>query len=332
VPVQRLALEKPQRRRLTPWVRLYWFMQGPAIEQISAAMLPHLRAHATELTGDKPTVVHNSRVGREGLTVASLKLARELNVPFVLTPNHHHHWRGWFYRHYIRVYQEADAVIAHTEFERDELARLGVRPERIHIIGVGPVLADKADGARFRQKVGLPPDVPVVLFLGQKYPYKRFERLLAAAPLVWHQFPDTRFLFIGPRTQHSQQVFAGVHDARILEMDTVDMQTKTDALAACDVLAMPSARESFGGVYLEAWEMQKPVIGGDAPALKYVIQEGKTGFLVGDDITQLADRLLTLLHDSNLRAQMGTAGKQTAARYNWSALTEQLADVYRALR
>jgi glycosyltransferase involved in cell wall biosynthesis len=58
-----------------------------------------------------------------------------------------------------------------------------------------------------------------------------------------------------------------VNDPRILELGSVDLQTKTDALEACTLLCLPSTQESFGGVYTEAWSFKKPVIGCDIPAV-----------------------------------------------------------------
>jgi hypothetical protein len=54
----------------------------------------------------KPNIIHHGRIGRENLGFASLKLARELKVPFVLTPFHHPRWVGWRYRKYIELYKK----------------------------------------------------------------------------------------------------------------------------------------------------------------------------------------------------------------------------------
>jgi glycosyltransferase involved in cell wall biosynthesis len=332
VPACRLSLDERQRRGLRLWVSLYWLMQGAAIEHISSALADNLRTAAYDLLGGMPTLIHNSRVGREGLTVASLKLARALDVPFVLTSNHHHTWRGWFYRHYIRVYREADAVIALTQTERGELIRLGVRPERIHVLGIGPVLAPTWNGEHFRAVHAIPLDAPLILFVGQKYAYKRFDLLIRAAGKVWQSYPQARFVFIGPRTGYSRRIFARITDPRILELDTVSLQAKTDALAACDVLCVPSARESFGGVYLEAWALGKPVIGGDAPALSEVIADGQTGYLVGNSPSKLAGRLEHLLGNPALREEMGERGRQTAERFAWPEITARLKTLYDSLR
>jgi glycosyltransferase involved in cell wall biosynthesis len=172
----------------------------------------------------------------------------------------------------------------------------------------------------------------MILFVGQKYPYKNYEAVLAAAPLVWERWPDARFVFIGPRTSHSQRVFAVQPDPRIVELGIVGLEDKTSALAACDVFCMPSSQESFGGVFVEAWLMGKPVIGGDIPAVREVISDGVDGFLVSADPAQIADRINALLGEAGLAARMGEAGHSKAlANYTWDKLAAKTLAVYEGL-
>jgi len=331
IPVAQITLSPLQRRDLRLWVWSYLFIKGQALNRISSAIQAQIEAIIPALLSDPPQIVHNSRIGREGITLASFQYARQTGIPFVLTPNHHHHWSGWLYRHYLDLYRRADALITYTHYEQAELVRLGVHRERIYVLGIGPILAPTYDAHRFRIQQHIPDDAPIILFLGQKYRYKRIQLLLDATRSVWAKHPTTRFVFIGPRTAYSTRLFAQYRDERICELDTVDLQTKTDALAACNVLCMPSGRESFGGVYVEAWTLGKPVIGGDAPAVREVIEEGVNGYTVGSDADQLAQRLNLLLHDPELARSLGAAGQVKAASYDWAILSRQLLDVYHSL-
>jgi glycosyltransferase involved in cell wall biosynthesis len=119
-----------------------------------------------------------------------------------------------------------------------------------------------------------------------------------------------------------------VTDSRLIELDTVTLQEKTDALAACDVFCLPSTQESFGGVFTEAWSLGKPVVGVDIPAVRALIDEGEEGFLVPPRPEALAERLVYLLERPQMRARLGEAGRRKVeARYTWphlAALTEQV--------
>jgi glycosyltransferase involved in cell wall biosynthesis len=325
VPVHLIAPGIAERIGLAPLVAAYYLLKGPAIERIAARLAHHL----APLAGDAG-LVHNGRMGREPLSFASLQVARRLGLPFVLTPFHHPRWVGWNYRHYLDLYHQADAVLALTRAERQALIGLGVAPERITVTGMGPVLAASADPEAFRRRFGL--DGPFVLFVGQKYRYKGIEALLRAAPLVWASASDTRFVFLGPGTRYSRTLFRQHHDPRLVELDAVDLATKTDALAACTLLCLPSAQESFGAVLVEAWMMGKPVLGGPAPAVQEVIDDGVDGFLVSQEPKVLARRIMELLGQPGLREEMGRQGREKAlARYTWPRLAARTEAVYEEL-
>jgi len=333
VPTLRIALTDAERRQLAVWVRGYWLMQGAALDRLSAAFTAHLERAAHQLSEEPLRIVHNSRIGREALTMASLHYAHARRLPFVFTPNHHDHWHGWRYRHYLNVYRRADLVITHTEYEREMLIALGVHPDRISVLGVGAILADHAYPEQMRARLKLAPDVPIILFLGQKLAYKRWDALLEAMPMVWQRHPRAVCLCIGPRTPHSTAVFARLNDPRIIEWDEVDLQTKTNALAAAHVLCVPSQRESFGGVYLEAWAFGKPVIAGSAPAVREIVVPGENGWRIDADKrasipAQIADALSTALSDPAQAQALGAAGHMIFQRYGWDALTTRLGALY----
>ncbi|MBI4507924.1 MAG: glycosyltransferase family 4 protein, partial [Chloroflexi bacterium] len=98
---------------------------------------------------------------------------------------------------------------------------------------------------------------------------------------------------------------------------------------ACDVFVMPSIKEGFGIVFLEAMAFGKPVVGGNHGGTPEAVQDGVTGFLVqyGDE-SALADRLSLLLRDAELRARMGEAGRRhVAAQYTFGHFSERLTGV-----
>jgi glycosyltransferase involved in cell wall biosynthesis len=324
VPVRRITLDERVRRRLTPWVLGYYVVQGPALRRIGQALAAELQPFAEQVE-----LIHNCRIGREGLTEASLQVARARDVPFLLTPVHHPRWGSWLHRHYHRLYRTADAVIALTETERRTLMALGVAEQRVHITGMGPILADKANEVRFRDQHGLG-QAPIILFLGQKYAYKGLAALLDAARIVWQRVPEACFVFVGPRTRYSRRLFSSVSDRRVLELDQVDLQSKTDALAACAMLCVPSTQESFGGVYTEAWSLGKPVIAADTPVSREVIADGGDGCLVPPVPEPIADRIVQFLRDTALAQRLGANGKaKVKARFSWPRLAALTEAIYR---
>jgi glycosyltransferase involved in cell wall biosynthesis len=326
VQVARLGLNYHDRLSLVPWVLLYYPLQGVALRQVARLLAGKIRN-----LNFQPDLVHNIRIGREGLSYASLQIARERGVPFVFSPLHHPRWGTWLHRYYHKLYRDADALIALTEAERQTLIGLGANENKVHVTGTGPVLAEAGDAGTFRAAYHLQ-DAPIVLFIGQKYEYKGIRLLLDATGQVWQKHPDVYFIFMGPRTSYSRQLFNAVSDKRILELDAVSTQMKTNALAACTVLCLPSTQESFGSVFTEAWSMGKPVIGCDIPAVKTVIEDGVDGFVISPVANVLADRLIYLLDHPGQAIQMGEAGLQKTNRlYTWSRLAERTEQVYQAV-
>ena len=324
IPVELITLTSGERWRLLPYVLTYYTFKTQAITQIAASLAPKIEPFARDCV-----LIHNVRIGREPLSFASLKVARRLDIPFVFVPYHHPRWVGWNYREYLKLYRQADALIALTRTEKQTLIDLGVAADRIFVTGNGPNLAETADASRFREALHLPPDVPLILFLGQKYRYKGLEPLAAAAKIIWQKWPEAHFVFVGPRTPFSKKFFAGLQDRRLIEIGMVDLQFKTDALAACTLLCLPSSQESFGGVYTEAWMLGKPVIGADIPAVCEVIDDGLNGYVVQPTAEPLAKRIDHLLQNPTLAQKLGAAGQEkTLQQYSWEKLAQKTEGVY----
>ncbi|MEP0870518.1 glycosyltransferase family 4 protein [Trichocoleus desertorum AS-A10] len=325
IPVYRMGFTWADKVQMLPWLPLYYPLMGVALPPIAQVVANQLNPFAKDAD-----LIHNVRIGREGLTYASWKTARQRDIPFVLTPVHHPRWVGWRYRAYNKLYRQADAVITLTLSEKRTLISLGVQEDRIYVTGHAPILAPEADGHRFRQQYGI--EEPIVLFLGQFYNYKGYRQVLDAAPLVWQHYPDTHFFFIGPPVKQSEQFFAEDSDPRIHRLGAVTQMEKTDALAACNLLCVPSMQESFGGVYTEAWSFSKPVVGGRIPAIADVVTEGQDGFLVNQQPEEIADRICYLLTYPDKAAAMGQAGKaKVEAQFTWPKLAEKTIKIYQAV-
>lgn len=327
VPVTQLGFSIPTRIAMAPWAAAYYGLMAPAVKAIANLTYPYL-----EVAANQPDLVHVTRIGREFICQAALDLARKRGIPFVLTPNHHPRWRGYLYRQYDRIYREADALCVYTiEEKRVLVEEKHVPPERIYITGVGPVLSETFSAEAFCKKYRVQQD-QFILFIGQQYRYKGVEAILKAAPLVWQTFPDIRFIFIGPHTNDTDAMFQGITDERIMNLGVVDAETKTSALAACNMLCLPSTQESFGGVYAEAWCHHKPVIGGNIPPIAAVITDGQDGFLSSQDPPELAEKMTTLLANPSMRAKMGDAGwSKVQQNYTWETLARKTLEAYHPL-
>jgi glycosyltransferase involved in cell wall biosynthesis len=137
------------------------------------------------------------------------------------------------------------------------------------------------------------------------------------------------------RVQKSAALGAGcsaLESARVLNLDDLAEGEKQDALAACDLLCVPSEGESFGMVYFEAWAYKKPVVALDLPVLRETIGGGGAGILVKNDFREVAAGIMRLLENSSLRKEMGERGVDVAQNHSWDEAVKSYELVYRTLK
>jgi D-inositol-3-phosphate glycosyltransferase len=105
-----------------------------------------------------------------------------------------------------------------------------------------------------------------------------------------------------------------------------------DFYAAANVVLVPSRSESFGLVALEAQACGTPVVAAGVGGLRYVVENGVSGFLVaGHDPGDHAERLLAVLSDRDRAQRMGRAGVRQSMRFSWDATAAAALGVYREL-
>jgi len=288
-----------------------------------------MRGELLERYAEDRELIHN--VGREYLD-SSLEVAEELTLPVVLTPlAHPGQFHGGDAPSDFARYHHASAITTMTEWERDWYIGQGIDAARVFTTGMGPNATGDGDAARFRVAHHIPAHAPIVLFIGRKERYKGYIQLLDSAETVWRTHPDTRFVFIGVPGFYSTffDDFARYHDERIIHLESATAATKADALDACQLFAMPSLHETFGLGYLEAWLHGKPVIGGDIPALRDVIDHGVDGICVRQRADAVAAAILHLLDDPAAAAAMGRRGQEKVhRRWSWDAVIDRVEATY----
>ena len=268
----------------------------------------------------------------------ALSGARRAGIPIVLMGAIHvaDTW-GYDRPMMYRAIRRADAYIALTTYERDHLTRHGISAAKIAVIGAG-VDANafvNADGVKVRERYGWG-NAPVIALIAKQTYRKRFDILLGAMQKVWTVHPESRLLLAGARTAYSHQIQEIVdslppeQQAHVTLIDDFAEGEKPALLAACDVFVSPSGHESFGITFVEAWACGKPVIGARVGAIPSVIGEGSDGLLVPyGNPDALAEAILHLLSDPQLRTKMGQAGRRKVLEnYTWSTIADRVRDVY----
>ena len=156
--------------------------------------------------------------------------------------------------------------------------------------------------------------------------YKGHDQLLEAWPAVVAAIPDAHLVCVGegddvPRLR-AKAVAIGV-GARVSFAGFVTEATRQQVYGDAAVFAMPSRREGFGLVYLEAMASGLPCVASVHDAAREVVVDGETGYLVSqEDTAGVSGRIVSLLRDEARRRAMGEAGRRrVAAQFTFDAFT-----------
>ncbi|MDH3892025.1 MAG: glycosyltransferase family 4 protein [candidate division Zixibacteria bacterium] len=162
---------------------------------------------------------------------------------------------------------------------------------------------------------------PTVLYLGRIKKYKSVQHLLRALMIVKEKVPAARLKIVGTGDYlpHLKSLAAslGCHD----DVDFpgfVSQEEKVEILRRSHVAVLPSLKEGWGLTNIEANSVGTTVVAADSPGLRDSVRDGRTGFLYEyGNIEQLADRLLKVLTDDDLRARLEGGGLEWADEFNW---------------
>jgi glycosyltransferase involved in cell wall biosynthesis len=194
-----------------------------------------------------------------------------------------------------------------------------------------------------RQAYGIPPDAPLVLQLARIVQGKRQADLVRAFALARRRVPELRCLLIGweePRYRGPFRSYGSelrhIAEQERLGDSLIISPPRPEApqlMAAADIVALPSVDDPWGLVVTEAMATGKVVIGADSGGIPEQIVDGVTGFLVPTgSVEALADRIVTLARDADLRARMGRAARRRAeACFDEAHLAADFAPIYEAL-
>lgn len=230
---------------------------------------------------------------------------------------------------YKRMLRDCDAVIVCTDAEGEFCRERGARSIAVAGAGVDPSRFAGRDGAGIRARYGIG-DRLVVGFVGRQDSTKGVPTLIEAMHTVWREFPDTVLLLAGQSAHRDSSVttlLAALSDAdraKVVQIDDFKDDEGPSIMDACDLLALPSAEESFGLVMIEAWICGKPVIGADIASTRCIIDSGIDGWTAKPyHVESLAERILDLLANPARRATFGDRGRaKVLSRYTWDRVTD----------
>ncbi len=128
---------------------------------------------------------------------------------------------------------------------------------------------------------------------------KGYDKVIQALPAIIKGVPNTFYVLVGSGNDvgriESLIKKLGLENNVILQGFIPDEEL-ADYYNLCDVFIMPSKKEGFGIVFLEALASGKPVIAGNKDGSKDALLDGELGILVDpDDINEIAEKVIKVL-------------------------------------
>ena len=281
--------------------------------------------------------------------IAAMRYAKRKNTPLVLT--HHgdvqESYGGvlrrvgvFFCNKYLinKVLSHADVIISPSEYYIDESRFLGKYRDKIVVIPNGINIEDfdvPYSKEECREKLGLSINKNIILFVGNLIPYKGPDVLVKAMSRVVKEVPDVELVFVGSGKMREElkklskklQIEKNVKFTGFVKESLKSLYYK-----AADVFCLPSTlnTEVFPIVLLEASASGLPMVVSDLDTFKCIIEEGYNGlFTKRRDENNLADAIIYLLENEDMREKMGKNGREKVEDYSWERIAEETEKVYK---
>lgn len=301
--------------------------------------LPQLHRFFRE---NRPDVIHVQIPFLLG--VIGLRMGRRYGVPVVA----HYHTLYDRYLHYVpiapvwvlrrllwwhlhRFYRLADATIVPSRFARDYLKRHGVQSRVVEVVPTGvqfhPAPMDRAEA---RARYGLPPDCPIMVYVGRLAREKNLELLVEMLPLVRREVPDALLWLVGSGNAESalrERICRMGLEGVVRLQGRVPHEQISAVYSAADLFVFPSVTETQGLVLWEAQAHGLPCVVVNEGGAPESVRDGMEGLLVPNRAQEFAQAVVRLLTDTTMYRQM-SQNALNAPRLNPRQMAQRLLEAY----
>jgi glycosyltransferase involved in cell wall biosynthesis len=230
------------------------------------------------------------------------------------------------------IVSKADGIAAAGSATVDYVSTLGAHRSRIFLAPFGGDVemftrrSGSVDADREKRALGFPPHL--VLYSGRLVRAKGVFVLLEAFSQVASELPDAGLLIVGhgPEQQAMRRLAEQLQLRRVFFLGPQPYERMPYYYALADVLVLPTFSDPWGFVVNEAFACGVPaIVSRVAGACDDLIVEGETGFAISSgNPAELAERLLRILKNPELRAHLSKGCRLHIRRYSAEACAEGL--------
>ncbi len=286
--------------------------------------------YITKFAGKTDLLIDNADVGIPWLTPFYTKVPR-IVVIYQVAGNIFHHELAWplselAFRLEPRIYQiyKNSEVVTCSPSTKNDLVRLGVLGEKVSVIIPGI-----DDSFRKFDPDGLKFEDPTIVCISRFRRYKGLGYAINSMKYVLEKIPRARLIIVGngDETELKEEVSRTnyAESIQILKRPPNRWnEEKRFLLSRAHLFLIPSIREGYGIVVIEANACGTPAIGWSVPGVQDSIINGKTGLLVPfDDTVALAQTMVKLLTgDPQRLAELSRAAISWAREHSWDVAAQ----------
>lgn len=267
--------------------------------------------------------------------VSAARLAAELDIPFTATA------RGSDVtqialmsgpkRMILQTCASAARIITVSKSLKDKLVAIGAEEQNISVLrnGVdsGKFCPSSQDRIKILGPLGLDSNAPIIMFAGWLIERKRVDIVIDAMV----HLPKAQAIIVGDGPLHSalrSQTKALNLEARIKFVGQKNPAEMPEYFSVADVLCLPSEREGWANVMLEAMACGASIVARNVDGALELITEGAPGRLVdGDDPAQYAEAIDELLRQKTAREEI----RSYALGYSWESTSARQMEIFQKI-
>ena len=217
----------------------------------------------------------------------------------------------------------ASALITVSGWLREELEGMGLEVDAVIPGGVDPGLfSSLPPKEKLKEELGF--SGKLVLSVGSLTRAKGFDIIPGIARIV-NKSLKASFVIVGSGPEEGrireEAVKLGVAD-KVFLVGRKSYEETAKYYGAADLLLHPARHEGYGLTALESLAAGTPVIASDVGGLREVVISGSDGFLLPRNEGDMAEAVIKLLTDDELRERMGRKGRERALRRTWRTVAE----------
>lgn len=277
-------------------------------------------------------VVHAHWLFPQGLLAVFLRMVAGRDLPFIVTSHGADLYalRGRVWDTVKRIVtRSATAVTAVSNVMREDLTRLGTQAEKIHVLPMGVDLADRFTPDDTTRNPG------EILFVGRLVEKKGLRHLLDAMPAILARHPGAHLTIVGFGPEESElkaQAKQFSIDDKVTFIGAIEqsllpaLYRRAAVFVAPFVEAASGDREGLGLVTVEAIGCGCPVVVGDLPAVRDVLDptHDASMLVTPGDAHALADAVSAVLADpEGTRDATLRLRRRTSSLFDWSSVASR---------